>query len=281
MSLEILSFKNTKNLLLFENKTINVNSIMKVSFNYLKVFPLILAMGMLSSCVSKKVYTEALTRAAAEKSALESELASAREETDNVKGQMNELEKNLSMKSDEIVSLSSEIKKNNEQIAELQNAIKDVFEIYNSSDFEITEKNGKLYVTMANKILFDSGRDRIKKESLDIISSLAAAFNKNPGLNIYVEGHTDNEPVKIHKNRFKDNWSLSVARALNVVRELEKGGVSANRLTASGKGDTQPIASNDTEDGRDTNRRTEFVIAPQIEGLYKMYKNGFESASSN
>ena len=254
---------------------------MKVSFNLLKVFPLILAMGLMSSCVSKKVYTEDLARANAEKSALESELATAREETENVRGQMAELEKNLSMKSDEIVSLSSEIKKNNEQIAELQNAIKDVFEIYNSADFSIEEKNGKLYVTMSNKILFDSDRDRIKKESEDIITSLATAFNSNPGLNIYVEGHTDNEPVKIHRARYKDNWSLSVARALNVVRMLEEGGVSSNRLTASGKGDTQPIASNDTDEGRETNRRTEFVIAPKIEGLYKMYKNGFESSSSN
>ena len=138
---------------------------MKVSFNLLKVFPLILAMGLMSSCVSKKVYTEDLARANAEKSALESELATAREETETVRGQMSELEKNLSMKSDEIVSLSSEIKKNNEQIAELQNAIKDVFEIYNSADFSIEEKNGKLYLTMDNKILFDSGRDRIKTES--------------------------------------------------------------------------------------------------------------------
>ncbi|MEM6801392.1 MAG: OmpA family protein [Bacteroidota bacterium] len=254
---------------------------MKVSFNLLKVFPLILALGMMSSCVSKKVYTEALTRAAAEKSALESELAAAREETDNVKGQMAELEQNLSMKSDEIVSLSSEIKKNNQEIAELQNAIKDVFEIYNTNDFNIEEKNGKLYVTLANKILFDSGRDRIKKESKDIIASLATAFNNNPGLNVYVEGHTDSEPVKIHRARFKDNWSLSAARALEVVRLLEEGGVASSRLTASGKGDTQPIADNETEEGRETNRRTEFVIAPKIEGLYKMYKNGFESASSN
>ncbi|MEM8891503.1 MAG: OmpA family protein [Bacteroidota bacterium] len=254
---------------------------MKVSFNLLKVFPLILAMGLMSSCVSKKVYTEDLARANAEKSALESELATAREETETVRGQMSELEKNLSMKSDEIVSLSSEIKKNNEQIAELQNAIKDVFEIYNSADFSIEEKNGKLYLTLDNKILFDSGRDRIKKESEDLITSLATAFNSNPGLNIYVEGHTDNEPVKIHRNRYKDNWSLSAARALNVVRMLEEAGVSSSRLTASGKGDTQPIASNDSEEGRETNRRTEFVIAPKIEGLYKMYKNGFESSSSN
>ena len=254
---------------------------MKLSASIFKVVAAIAMVGVLSSCVSKKKYEEAMTRAAAEKSALESSLTTAKEENEDLQGKISAMENNLNMKSEEIVSLTEQIKDNNEKIASLQSAIKDAFSTYDPEDIQVEERGGKLYITMANKILFEAGRDRIKKESKEVIATLASVLNKNGDLSILVEGHTDSDPVVIHKARYKDNWQLSVARSLNVVRELVTNGVNENRLTASGKGETMPVASNDTDDGKERNRRTEFVVVPKIDGLYKMYKNDFATGSSN
>ena len=242
---------------------------------------LVAATSMLASCVSKKKYDEAMTRAAAEKSALESSLATAQEDNEKLQAESEELQKNLNMSKEEIQALSVTIKENNDRIGELKGAISEAFETYDPNDIQVSERNGKLYITMANSILFDAGRDRIKKESKDLIAGMAAAFNKNTGLRIAVEGHTDSDPVKIHKAKYKDNWALSVARSLAVVRELVGNGVDANRLAASGKGDTQPIASNDTDEGKEMNRRTDFVVIPNTEGLYKMYKSDFGGGGSS
>jgi len=232
-------------------------------------------LGALTSCVSKKKYEDAMTRAAAEKSALESSLAAAQDENDKLRAEFDQLQQNLNMSKEEIQSLSEKVRMGNQQIAALENAIREAFSTYDPEDITVTEKNGKLYITMANSILFDAGRARLAKESKEVIATLASVINDNPELSIVVEGHTDSDPVKIHKGTYTDNWGLSVARSLAVVRELTENGVNADRLAASGKGDTQPVASNDTDEGKMKNRRTEFIVMPKIEGLYKMVENDF------
>ncbi|MEL6670919.1 MAG: OmpA family protein [Bacteroidota bacterium] len=248
---------------------------MKVSVSIFKFMTLAISLAMLTSCVSKKKYTEALTRAAAEKSALESQLAEVQDEKTNLEGQITDLESNLNMKSEEIVSLSEEIKDGNNKIGQLKNAISDVFTDYDNDEVNVELREGKLYVTMANSILFDAGRAKITEGSEEVIAKLAGVIKDNPGLKILVEGHTDNDPVKVHKAKYGDNWGLSVARATSVVRSLADLGVDVSRLTASGKGDTQPVAGNDTDEGKEANRRTEFVIIPKVDGLWKMYKEDF------
>ncbi len=239
------------------------------------------AMLMLSACISKKKYDEALAAAAAEKSALESQLATSKEESEKLRAEADQLQKNLNMSAEEIAALSKEIKAGNEKLAALHASISEVFETYNPDDITVAERNGKLYITMANSILFDSGRAKLAGDSKEVIAKLAEIFNRNADLDVHVEGHTDNEPVKIHKATYKDNWSLSVARSLEVVRELTSNGVSGERLTASGKGDTEPVASNDSEEGREMNRRTDFVVSPKVSGLYKIYQENSMSQGNN
>lgn len=248
---------------------------MKFSVTVSKLITLALVLGVFTSCVSKKKYEEEMNRAAAEKSALESALAEAQEENEQLKGEFAELEGNLKMSKEEITQLSQQINASNQKIESLKNAISEAFESYDPGDINVEEREGKLYIIMSNSILFDPGRARLTSESKDVIETLAGVFNDNADLNVQVEGHTDNEPVVIHKATYKDNWELSTARSLAVVREMEKAGVAANRMAAAGKGDQQPVASNETEEGRAKNRRTEFVVIPEIEGLYKMYKNDF------
>ncbi len=265
----------------FSQRITQFGPIMKLTVIGMKAVVVIASLAMLTSCVSKKKYEEAMTRAAAEKSALESALAEARAENDALQADFEDLEGNLSMSKEEIQTLSSKIAANNKKIEMLKDAIAEAFETYNEDDVKVELRDGKLYMTMANSILFDAGRDRLTDESKDVIATLAGVLNDNTEMKLLVEGHTDNDPVKVHKREYSDNWGLSVARATSVVRELEANSVAPSRLTASGKGDTAPVASNDTDDGKETNRRTEFVIAPDIEGLYKMYKSEFANISDD
>ncbi|MEZ4825319.1 MAG: OmpA family protein [Bacteroidia bacterium] len=246
-----------------------------------RIMVFVAATTMLASCVSKKKYEEAMTRAAAEKSALESSLASAQDENAKLKADAEELQKNLNMSKDEIAALSKTVAENNARLAEMKSAISAAFETYDPNDFTIEERNGKLYISMQNKILFEAGRDRLLKDSESVLATLSETLKKNQGMYVSVEGHTDSDPVVVHKAQYKDNWSLSVARSLSVVRALEKNGVASDRLTATGKGDTQPIAANDSDEGKEKNRRTEFVVSPKIDGLYKMYKSGFGGSGSS
>ncbi|MCI4671370.1 MAG: OmpA family protein [Bacteroidia bacterium] len=246
---------------------------MKLSVTVLKITVLVAAMATLTSCVSKKKYDQEVTRAAAEKAGLESQISSANAKNDSLSAAFSELEKNLNMSKQEIVDLSKTIAENKKEISELETAINEVFETYNPSDINVEEREGKLYIALSNAILFDAGRDKLTKESEELIGKMAEVFNKNGKLSVMVEGHTDSDPVKIHRNKFKDNWSLSAARALAVVRSLEEAGVSTKRLTATGKGDTMPIAPNDTKENKEKNRRTEFVIVPDVEGLWDFKKS--------
>ena len=99
--------------------------------------------------------------------------------------------------------------------------------------------------------------------------------NKNPDIDVLIEGHTDNKPIKTDK--FADNWDLSTARASNIVRLLsDENKVNAKRLTAAGRGEYMPKVSNDTPEGRAKNRRTEIILSPKLDELYKMIDKKFE-----
>ena len=119
-----------------------------------------------------------------------------------------------------------------------------------------------LVITFVAEVLFDSGKAKLKRDSLPILNKVVRVLNENvPDNDIGVEGHTDNEPIK--HSRWKSNWELSSQRALGVLYYLEKKGVSPVRLLASGYGEHKPIASNDTAGGRQLNRRVEIVILPK------------------
>lgn len=257
--------------------TFYIHLVMK---NLSKVTILVLAVVFMSACVSKKKYEEALAAHAAEKSALESTIAEKEADAEKLRAEAQKIQDDLNMSKEEIAKLGETVKANNSKIAKLENAIRETFDTYNEDEVSVSERNGKLYITLANSILFESGRARISKDASEVIAKLAEVIKANGDLNISVEGHTDNEPVAIHKARYGDNWGLSTARALAIVRELTENGVNAERLIASGKGETEPIADNETAEGREKNRRTEFVVNPKIDGLYKLYKEELANSSS-
>ncbi len=121
-----------------------------------------------------------------------------------------------------------------------------------------------LVITVLGEVLFDSGKDVLRKESYPVLDKIAKVLNKEDIKNhdIGVEGYTDNQPIKYSK--WKSNWELSAHRALSVLHYLEKRGVDAARMQAIGYGEYRPVASNATAEGRQLNRRVEIVIMPQL-----------------
>lgn len=143
---------------------------------------------------------------------------------------------------------------------------------FNSDELTVEIKNGKVYVSMSDKLLFKSGSADVESKGKEAISILAKVLIKNPDFDILIEGHTDNVPIKTAQ--YKDNWDLSVARATSIVRILtSEEKMEPTRLTASGKGEFSPRASNDDAKGRALNRRTEIVLSPRLEELMELLKN--------
>lgn len=248
----------------------------------MKNFALILGVValVLTSCVSKKKYDEAMANAAAQQAALEKALDAEKMDKEKLANELGSLQKTLNLSKEEVVKLGEEIRTNNQKIARLEQAITSAFTGYENIKTE--RRNGRLYIQVGNDILYKPGRAKIEQSSQGAIDRLASVFNTTPDLSIMVEGHTDNDPVKVHKAKFSDNWELSTARANNVVRALTAAGIANSRLTASGRGETVPVASNDTKEGKAQNRRTEFIVYPdgKVQELYQFYKSNM-SGSTN
>jgi chemotaxis protein MotB len=151
----------------------------------------------------------------------------------------------------------------------LNNVIKKALLSFKSDEISVEMKNGKVYVSMSDKLLFKSGSADVEEKGLEALKKLAEVLNKNKDVAVMIEGHTDNVPIKTAQ--FKDNWDLSVARATNIVRMLDEvHKVDAKTLTAAGKGEYTPKASNETAEGRAKNRRTEIILSPKLDELYKL-----------
>jgi len=119
-----------------------------------------------------------------------------------------------------------------------------------------------LVITFVAEVLFNSGKAKLREDSLPILDKVVEVLKETvPANKVGIEGHTDNEPIK--HSRWKSNWELSAQRALSVVHHLERRGVVSGRLSAVGYGEYQSVASNDTVEGRQFNRRVEIVILPR------------------
>lgn len=145
--------------------------------------------------------------------------------------------------------------KRSKAIAALNNVISDN---KLSGVIKVSETNNGIHITIGDPALFDTGRDEIKTIVLPVLEQIVEVINTGDE-NVRVEGHTDNVPI--HNDRFKDNWELSIARAMSVIRYIrDQQVIDPRRLRPVGCGEFHPVASNDTQDGRALNRRVEIFI---------------------
>lgn len=139
----------------------------------------------------------------------------------------------------------------------------------NDEDISIEVKKGVVYVSLSDRMLFKSGSAEILPRAEEVLGKIAAVINDHNELDILVEGHTDNLPIKT--DCLKDNWDLSVKRATSVVRLLQWGyDVAPERMTAGGRSQFIPKATNLTTDGRSLNRRTEIIILPKLDQFFQL-----------
>ena len=139
----------------------------------------------------------------------------------------------------------------------------------NDDDISVEVRGGVVHVSISDKLLFSSGSARINPSAQRVLSNIASVINDHEELEINVEGHTDNVPVKM--NCVDDNWDLSVMRATSVVRSLqEKYNVNPSRMVASGRSEFYPKADNASSQGRAANRRTEIVIQPRLDQFFEL-----------
>lgn len=151
----------------------------------------------------------------------------------------------------------------------LKNSIANALLNYKADELNVYLKDGNVYVSLEEKLLFKSGSDVVDPKGKEALKSLANVLNSTDDFTVAIEGHTDDVPIKT--KIFEDNWDLSTARATSIVRILTTDfGFDSDRITASGKGKFHPVQSNDTVEGRAGNRRTEIILSPDIQEIYKL-----------
>ena len=181
------------------------------------------------------------------------------------KNELNERERTIN-------ELQQMINAQNEKVRKLLSSVKDALLGFSSDELTVREKDGKVYVAMSDKLLFQSGSARLDKRGEEALGKLAEVLNKQTDIDVFIEGHTDNKPI--NTVQFKDNWDLSVIRATSVVRILIKNyNVNPLQIQPSGRGEYMPVDDNETAEGRSKNRRTEIIMAPKLDKLFQMLQS--------
>ena len=195
------------------------------------------------------------------------------------------LEQNLDTKKTSLDELTFELEKRNARLAELEkilnaqkkivqdlkNKVSEALLGFENNGLTVTMKNGKVYVSLDEKLLFKSASWDIDANGKNALKKLAGVLEKNPDIQITIEGHTDNVPYNPGNSQLKDNWDLSVKRSTTVIRVLLEGSrIDAKRLTAAGRSQYSPVDDRNTEDARQKNRRTEIVLTPDLTELYNL-----------
>lgn len=270
---------------------------------------LLFSISLMSSCVvmSTKKYNTLLLQkdsislgweaSRIKVNALEGEIVSLRSDTallndkiSEVEGELKSLDESYSAlksnSSSEIQKLAEDLQKREERLKEVEdilrkrdeatNALKDKLQKallgFQQNGLSVDIRNGKVYVSLTDKLLFSSGSIIIDEKGELALKELAKVLKTQPEINISVEGHTDNQRV-VNLGQIKDNWDLSVLRATSVVRfltEIEK--IENDRITATGKGEYQPLETGSSAEIRSRNRRIEIVLSPKLDELYNLIK---------
>lgn len=170
-----------------------------------------------------------------------------------------------------IKELEDILKKKDDAIADIKKKVSDALTSFVGKGLTVTQKNGKIYVSMEESLLFSSGSWKVQSKGEDALKSLAKVLEQNPDVSVLVEGHTDDVPLK-GSGDVKDNWDLSVMRATSVVKILVTNGpgIKPERLAASGRGEFVPVDPAKTADARAKNRRTEIILTPKLDELFKV-----------
>ena len=180
------------------------------------------------------------------------------------------VEEELSARSMRVTELENIINRKDSMVSNLKKSISKALIGLEGEGLTIEQRNGKVYISLEEDLLFASGKYVVNSGGVAALDKLAFALSVQSDLEILVEGHTDDIPLS-GKGLVKDNWDLSVMRATNVVKVLTKN-ISLNplQLTAAGRAEFAPISSNETKEGRSSNRRIEMILSPNLDDLFNL-----------
>uniref|UniRef100_UPI00356AF5D2 OmpA/MotB family protein n=1 Tax=Lutibacter sp. TaxID=1925666 RepID=UPI00356AF5D2 len=184
---------------------------------------------------------------------------------------LEKLQKELKQRSEQIDELQGLINAKEAQMQQLKNAISNALHNFEGKGLTVVHKNGKIYVSMENKLLFNSGSWAVGVEGKKAVEQLANVLAENKDINVLIEGHTDDVPYT--GTTLIDNWDLSVKRATAIVRILENKGVTPTQITAAGRSEFVPVDTNKTAEGKAKNRRIEIILAPNLDQISKLLKD--------
>jgi len=201
-----------------------------------------------------------------EKAYLQSENATAQQ---NLKALNTQSKMTIADQAIRLQNLQNIIQRQRDMMNDLKNSITKALLNYSADELSVYIKDGNVYVSMQEKLLFKSGSDVVDPKGKEALAKLAIVLNNTRDITVLIEGHTDNVPIKT--KQYKDNWDLSTARATSIVRVLTKDNAfDPNRITAAGKGSFHPVKGNETTEGRAANRRTEVILSPDLKELFKI-----------
>ena len=283
---------------------------------YYKYFTLIIFI-LLSSCVSQKKYAELESKnqnnlnllnaatvklntcldekatAEANEKALQEQVAFLKANNQDLINNMGNLttlsqkgaenlEKSLeSLKEKDLVirTMQDAVTRRDSVTLALVTSLKGAFIDINDSDIEVNVEKGVVFISISDKLLFNSGSTFVSDRARGVLEKVAQVVLDKPEIEFMVEGHTDDVPIQ--NEVLLDNWDLSVKRATSIVRILQNGfGVPPERMTAAGRSFYVPIADNDTSEGRAKNRRTRIVVLPKLDQFYDLIEQGMKAASN-
>jgi len=170
----------------------------------------------------------------------------------------------LDAKTSEVNQLRAALAAKDAKLNALRDRMQSALTGFSASDLSVEQRKGKVYVSLSQNLLFASGSKTLNANGTDALGQVAKALKQQPDINITVEGHTDTDGTSAL------NWNLSTARATTVAQRLIQGGVNPTQVTAAGRGQFQPVADNNTAEGKALNRRTEIILTPQLGELYEL-----------
>ena len=183
---------------------------------------------------------------------------------------LDKLKQELEARSQRVAELENVIASKDAAMTRLKNAISKALTNFEGNGLTVEQRNGKVYVSMENKLLFESGSWAVGTKGKQAVKQLGEVLAENPDIAILIEGHTDNVPYK-GNTQLSGNWDLSAKRAtaiVNILRENEA--INPENLTAAGRGEYAPIASNDSAEGKAQNRRIEVILTPKLDEISKL-----------
>ncbi|MCC9137962.1 OmpA family protein [Pontibacter silvestris] len=231
---------------------------MKVNF-FKASLSMLLCSSLLASCVSSKKYEDLQ----ASKEALEREQAASRQKVDELTASLKDREQKLAQ-------MERAMNEQQKVLDNLKNEVNTALQGFNQGDLHVSIRDGKVYVSMSDKLLFATGSTKVNTNGKRAIDQLVSVLTKNQQVGVMVEGHTDDVSVLTGMRYLTDNWDLSVLRATEITRMMTEKGLSPDRVTAAGRSFYMPVDTGRSAEAKAKNRRTEIILTPDFTEIYKI-----------